>query len=88
MATFALKDTGIQKIGLTTIRKLMKSATSKPISAEAAYLVREKVTELLLRVTKDAEGLLSQRNELRKTQGLKEKQRIDEALILEVLRRY
>ena len=88
MNTFALKDTGIQKIRLTTIRKLMKSATSKPISAEAAYLVREKVTELLLRVTKDAEELLSQRNELRKTQGLKEKQKIDEELILEALRRY
>ncbi|MDI6708908.1 MAG: hypothetical protein QME47_07495 [Candidatus Thermoplasmatota archaeon] len=37
--TFSLSSTGIQKIGLTTIRKLMKSATSKPISAEAIYLI-------------------------------------------------
>lgn len=75
-------------ISLNAVKNIMRTVTKRPISARAVFILVSAVEESVKEKTKCAEELLTQRNELRKNQGLREKQRIDEELISEVLQRY
>lgn len=74
------------KIKLTAVKVIKNSVTNRPVSVEALVLLGKKAEEFVKQKILEAERLLQEQNNLRKTQGLREKQRIDDEIIEEVLR--
>ncbi|MEW6070604.1 MAG: hypothetical protein AB1485_08305 [Candidatus Thermoplasmatota archaeon] len=84
------------KIALNTIKKIMQANLSKiinkekeiprPIENRALVLMSNHLTNYCAEITKQAEQLLLERNNLRDIQGISKKVRISEELIEEVLK--
>ena len=72
------------KIAWNSVKSIMKSTINKPVSTDACYLMRAKVEEFIIENTLKAEKALSNQNKQRKIQGLREKVRIDEQILIEV----
>ncbi len=75
------------KIKLTTIKAIKNSVTKRAVSLGALVLLCKNAEEYIQKKIIEAEKELLKINELRKTQGLREKQRIDDEVVEEVLNR-
>jgi len=74
------------EVGIETIRRIMRKATTRQVSTKAAYFMGQKVEEIIVEVTKKAELLLAERNQERASKHLPEKSKITDELINEVLK--
>lgn len=72
-------------IKITEIKRIKKSLTDRPMTIGAVALLANKTKEWVKDNIRKAEALLQERNNLRKAQGVKPKQRIDEEIMEEVL---
>ena len=72
------------KIAMNSIKSIMKSTINRPIATDACYFMCKRVEEFIKEKIKEAEKLLKERNELRQIQGLREKIRINEEILIEV----
>lgn len=74
-------------VGLQTMKKLMKKATNRQITAKAVFLMAERMEELVIDITKKAEALLVERNKDRDSPNIPHKEKITDELINEILLR-
>lgn len=85
------------KIALNTVKKIMQDNLGKitngqkeiarPIESRALVCISNYLTNLCAEITKQAEQLLLEKNNLRDIQGINKKARISEELLEEILER-
>ena len=74
------------EISNASVKKIMKSTINdKPVSNDAVQIMREYLKSEIIRITKESNKILCERNKLRKIQGIKPKIRLNEDCVKEVL---
>jgi len=74
------------ELGLETIRRIMRQATSKQITTKAAFYMAEKAEEFIIEITQRADVLLEARNKEREATNIVQKSKITDELISDVLK--
>jgi histone H3/H4 len=74
-----------ERLFKNTTKNIMRTVTKIPISDSAIILLNIKIEQWIKDITKEAEKILKETNEARKVQGLRERKRLSEDEIKEVI---
>ena len=67
-----------------TIKKIMRSSTSRQVSSHAVFVMAVRVEKFIKDKTAEADRYLDEQNKLRKQQGVYEKRRLSGEEVFEV----
>ena len=74
------------KLKLNTVKRIMRSSTSRPLATDAVVRMAILAEEFIKTITTEAEKELKSKNKFRKLQGLREKVRLSDEEIKEVIK--